>query len=165
MLDPKVRKSHPDRYVEWICPFCEYEGKIKRNDQDKVLLDQPEEAEERLLRTIFVCIQGFHKAFKYTLLLFYWWKMATTLKIDRAKKEELDRFVASILLREGIKISLQEALDTMIDYALENEEEIIKRLKGLPPLEEDPAWKALEEPTHWGVKDSSRRVDEYVYGR
>lgn len=91
--------------------------------------------------------------------------MATTLKIDKVKKEELDRFVASILLREGIKISLQEALGTMIDYALENEEEVIKRLKGLPPLEDDLAWKALEEPTHWGVKDSSRRVDEYVYGR
>lgn len=139
-------------------------GKIKRNDRDKASLTQLEEAEGRLLRAIGVYAQGFHKTFRYTLLLFYWWKMATTLKIDRVKKEELDRFVASILLREGIKISLQEALGTMIDYALENEE-VIKRLKGLPPLEDDPAWKALEEPTHWGVKDSSRRVDEYVYGR
>jgi hypothetical protein len=51
----------------------------------------------------------------------------------------------------------------MIDYALENEEEIIKKL-GVAVLEEDPAWKALENPKHWGVKDSSKRIDEFVYG-
>jgi hypothetical protein len=34
----------------------------------------------------------------------------------------------------------------------------------LPVLEEDPAWKALKNPKHWGVKDSSKRIDEFVYG-
>jgi hypothetical protein len=91
--------------------------------------------------------------------------MSATVKIEREKKEKLDKFLASILLREGIKISLQEALSLIIDYALENEEEIIKRLKGLPPLEEDPAWKALENPKNWGIKDSSKRIDEFLYGR
>ncbi|MEM3090900.1 MAG: hypothetical protein QXW17_03975 [Candidatus Bathyarchaeia archaeon] len=90
--------------------------------------------------------------------------MSATIKIELEKKEKLDRFVASLLLKEGIKITLQEALSLIIDYALENEEEIIKRLKMLPPLEEDPAWKALENPVHWGVKDSSRRIDEALYG-
>lgn len=76
--------------------------------------------------------------------------MSATVKIERKKKEKLDRFVASLLLREGIKITLQEALSLMIDYALENEEEIVRRLKEAPPLEEDPAWKALESPARWG---------------
>jgi hypothetical protein len=45
----------------------------------------------------------------------------------------------------------------MVDHALENEEELITKLKELPPLEKDPAWKALQNPKHWGIKDSSRR--------
>jgi hypothetical protein len=90
--------------------------------------------------------------------------VSATIKIEWEKKEKLDRFVASLLLREGIKITLQEALGIIIDYALENEEEIIKRLKALLPLEEDPAWKLLEKPLHWGVKDSSKLIDEYLYG-
>ena len=91
--------------------------------------------------------------------------MSATIKIEQEKKEKLDRFLASLLLREGIKITLQEALGLIIDYALQNEEQIIQKLKGLPPLEQDPAWKAIENPTHWGIKDSSKRIDEYLYGR
>lgn len=90
--------------------------------------------------------------------------MSATIKIEYEKKEKLDRFLAHLLLREGIKITLQEALGLIIDYALQNEEQIIKKLKELPPLEEDPAWKALEKPSHWGVKDSSKRIDETLYG-
>jgi hypothetical protein len=88
-----------------------------------------------------------------------------TVKIERDKKEKLDKFIASLLLREGIKITLQEALGLIIDYALQNEEQIIQKLKGLPPLEEDPAWKAIESPTHWGIRDSSKRIDEFLYGK
>lgn len=85
------------------------------------------------------------------------------MKIDSAKKEKLDRFIASVLLEQGIGITLKEALGLMVDCALENEEESLKKLKELPPLEEDPAWKALENSKHWGLKDTSRRVDEFLY--
>jgi len=91
--------------------------------------------------------------------------VSATVKIELEKKQKLDKFLASLLLREGIKITLQEALSLIIDYALENEEEIIKRLKELPPLEEDPAWKAIEKPMRWGIRDSSKRIDEFLYGR
>ena len=91
--------------------------------------------------------------------------MAVTIKIESAKKEKLDKFLASLLLKQGIKITLQEAVGLIVDYALENEEEIIKRLKELPPLEQDPAWKTLENPMHWGIKDSSKRIDEFLYAR
>ena len=87
------------------------------------------------------------------------------MKIEDAKKEKVDRFLASLLLQEGIKVTLQEAIGLMVDYALENEEEFVRKLLELPPLEKDPAWKALEKPKHWGVKDSSKRIDEFVYGR
>jgi len=73
--------------------------------------------------------------------------LAATVRIDSAEKEKL-RFLASVLLEQGIRITLQEALGLMVDYALENEEEFLKKLKELPPFEEDPAWKALENSRH-----------------
>lgn len=91
--------------------------------------------------------------------------MTVTIKIEQAKKEKLDKFLASLLLQEGVKITLQEAVGLIVDYALENEKDIIRRLKELPPLEQDPAWKGLENPMHWGIKDSSKRIDEFLYGR
>jgi hypothetical protein len=90
--------------------------------------------------------------------------MTVTIKIEDGKKEKVNRFLASLMLQEGIKITMQEAVGLMIDYALENEEEIIRKLKELPALEEDPAWKTLDNPKHWGVRDSSKKIDEYVYG-
>jgi hypothetical protein len=92
-------------------------------------------------------------------------KMTATIKIEDSKKERVDKFLASLLLQEGIKMTVQEAIGLMVDYALENEEEIIKKLKELPPLEKDPAWEALDNPRHWGIKDSSKRIDESIYGR
>ena len=90
--------------------------------------------------------------------------LAVAIKIEEKKKAKVERFQASLLIQENIKVSLQEAVGLMIDYALENEEEFIKRLKELPDIEEDPAWKTLNNPKHWGVKDSSKRIDEFVYG-
>ena len=52
----------------------------------------------------------------------------------------------------------------MVDYSIENKQEIKKRLKKLPPLEEDPAWKILKHPDDWKVRDASEKVDEYLYG-
>jgi hypothetical protein len=90
--------------------------------------------------------------------------MTVAIKIEEKKKAKVERFQASLLIQENLKVSLQEAIGLMIDYALENEEEFIKRLKELPALEEDPAWKTLDNPKRWGVKDSSKRIDEFVYG-
>lgn len=90
--------------------------------------------------------------------------MTVTIKIEDAKKEKVDRFLASLLLNEGIKVTMQEAMGLIVDYALENEEEIIQKLKELPSLEKDPAWKTLENPKHWGIKDSSKKIDEAAYG-
>jgi hypothetical protein len=91
-------------------------------------------------------------------------KLAVAVKIEEAKKAKVDRFLASLLLQENLKITMQEAVGSMIDYALENEEEIIKKLKEMPTLEEDPAWKMLHNPKHWGIKDASKNIDEFVYG-
>lgn len=88
----------------------------------------------------------------------------STIKLDGNRKMKLEKFVASLLMKEGIKITLQEALGLMVDYSLENREDFVTRVKSLPPLEKDPAWRMLEKPDDWGIKDASERVDEYLYG-
>jgi hypothetical protein len=90
--------------------------------------------------------------------------MTATIKIDGEKKQKVDRFLAQLLLREGKKVTLQEAVGLMINYAIENEDSFMENLKQLPPLEEDPIWKMIENPKHWGVKDASTRIDECLYG-
>jgi hypothetical protein len=89
--------------------------------------------------------------------------VTVAIKIEERKKAKVERFLASLVLQENLKITTQEAIGLMIDYALENEEEIVKKLKQMPALEDDPAWKALNNPKRWGVKDSSSRIDEFVY--
>lgn len=90
--------------------------------------------------------------------------VVTTVKLDEGRKQALDRFLASLVVEGGVKISVQEILGLMVDYSLQNRSELIKRIKKLPPLERDPAWKMLTEPDDWGVEDASERIDEYLYG-
>lgn len=91
--------------------------------------------------------------------------LSLTVKLDRKRKDDLERFVASLILERGIKITLQEALGLMVDYSLENKDEFLKTVRKLPPLEEDPAWKKLRHPDDWKVGDASQKVDEYLYGK
>lgn len=88
----------------------------------------------------------------------------STVKLDESRKRALDRFLASLMVEAGIKVSLQELLGLMVDYSLDNREELVKRIKRLPPLENDPAWTMLDSPDDWGVEDASEKIDEYLYG-
>jgi hypothetical protein len=90
--------------------------------------------------------------------------MSLSVKIDEERKKNLERFVASLIINEGLKVSLQEAMGIMLDYSMEHREELVSRLKRLPPLEKDPAWKMLHEPDDWGIVDASERIDETLYG-
>lgn len=90
--------------------------------------------------------------------------MTLTIKIDDQKKKKLDRFIAQLLLKEGKKVTIQEAVGAMIDHALEDEDDFMAHFKELPPLEEDPLWKMIETPKHLGIKDLSTSVDQYLYG-
>ena len=90
--------------------------------------------------------------------------MAQSVKIDRGRKRNLERFVAALIIDEGIKVTLQEAMGIMLDFSIENKEEIVKRLRRIPPLEQDVAWKLLQKPDDWGVADASERIDEVLYG-
>ncbi|MEM2135868.1 MAG: hypothetical protein QXG44_13520 [Candidatus Jordarchaeaceae archaeon] len=85
----------------------------------------------------------------------------SSVKIDRKTKEKLERFLASVLLDKGVKMSQKEALARMIDFALKRKEEFLE--SNLPPLEEDYAWKMPNKPKSWGVKDASEKIDESLH--
>ena len=107
--------------------------------------------------------QQINKFISVKVYLYTGGKVATTVKIDEEKKEKLEKFLATVLLKRGEKISMQRALGAMVDHALRCEE-FAGELEKLPPLEGDPAWILLHKPKNWGVKDLSGNVDKYVYG-
>ena len=72
-------------------------------------------------------------------------------------------FRSPILLREG-KSNLAGSSRLNDNYALESEDTFMQNFEELPPLEEDPAWKMIQNPKHWGLKDASTRIDECLYG-
>ena len=41
------------------------------------------------------------------------------IRLENAKKEKVDRFLAFLLLEDGVKITMQKAVGLMIDFALE----------------------------------------------
>ena len=55
--------------------------------------------------------------------------MTVTIKIDDAKKQKIDRFLARLMIQEGKKVTIQEAVGVMIDHALEDEEAFTQNFK------------------------------------
>lgn len=88
--------------------------------------------------------------------------MYSSVKIRAGAKEKLEELQAKLRLR-GVKASLHEILEKLIEMGLENEEYLLSKLAP-EELEEDPALKLLENPVDWGVEDSSLRIDEVLYG-
>lgn len=93
----------------------------------------------------------------------YLYTMSTTVRIGEEHKRKLEKYLASLLLKRGRKLPLQEVLGMAVDHALTCEK-FAEKLEELPPLEKDPAWIRLQKPRDWGVKDASEKIDEYVYG-
>ncbi len=83
-----------------------------------------------------------------------------SVKLRARAKEKLEELQAGLRLR-GVKVSLHEILEKLIDLGIE--EELVKRIKG----EESPRDKMLElldKPLDWGVEDASETIDEVLYG-
>lgn len=89
--------------------------------------------------------------------------MTKTVKLDEERKRKLEKLLAKLVVEEGKKVTLQEALGRAVDRALEDDE-FLEGLADIPPLEEDPAWKMVENPKSWNIEDSSEDIDEHLYG-
>jgi len=91
--------------------------------------------------------------------------MSTTVKIDKKINEEIEKFLASLYLERGVKISKKKALEVALRLAIKNKSAFLKELiiDEDVSLEDDPAWKLLDKPKKWGVKDASVTIDKILY--
>ncbi|MCL7476438.1 MAG: hypothetical protein M8352_10415 [ANME-2 cluster archaeon] len=83
--------------------------------------------------------------------------MYTSIKLKDSTKKKLDILQSKITISTGRKVSLQNVLDRILDYALLHEKELIKKK---PALKDDPAW---SEAIDWGKETDASKVDEYLY--
>ena len=85
----------------------------------------------------------------------------TTVRLSKDDEDLLERLRARYILM-GKKMTKKEILGRLIRQETNKyEEESLSR--PLPKLEDDPAWKKLQAPLKWGIKDTSITVDKYLY--
>ena len=86
------------------------------------------------------------------------------VKLEGTVKELLETLLEEVRARNGVRLTAEELISRAIEFAMRRIDEFAEEIKELPPLEEDPAWKMLQRPVRWGVRDASVRVDECLYG-
>ncbi len=85
----------------------------------------------------------------------------TTVRLNKDDEDLLERLRARYILM-GKKMTKKEILGNLIrQEAKKFEDEVLNH--HLPSLEDDFAWKLLQKPIKWGIKDTSTTVDEYLY--
>lgn len=89
--------------------------------------------------------------------------MTTTVKLNDQMKREIENLQAQILINQHRKLTQQEILEKLIEFALKFAENIFGALEKNESVEGDYAWKMLDNPLKWGIKDSSTSIDENLY--
>ena len=90
--------------------------------------------------------------------------MPCTFKVRDELKRRLDELQARLLLERGEKMSQQDIVERLLGFALDNPVQALQGRDEIVPVEDDHAWKALENPVDWGIADASRDIDEHLYG-
>jgi len=88
----------------------------------------------------------------------------TEVRLEGAVEKLLETLLKEVKARNGILLTAEELISRTIEFAMRRLDEFAEEIKQLPPLEEDPAWKMLQRPVRWGIRDASVRVDECLYG-
>ena len=83
--------------------------------------------------------------------------MYISIKVKDSTKKKLDVLQSKFTITTGRKISFQNLIDKISDYALLHEKELLKKL---PALKDDPAWSGAID---WGEETGVSKVDEYLY--
>ncbi len=89
--------------------------------------------------------------------------MYTSVKLKVNAKKKLEELQARLRLH-GVRASLHEILEKLIELGLMEEDKLIEMFRGDVESEEDPMLKLLENPIDWGVDDVSITIDKVLYG-
>lgn len=85
----------------------------------------------------------------------------STVRLNKDDEDLLERLRARYILM-GKKMTKKEILGQLIRQEAKKFEEEVNN-HDLLELEKDIAWKLLQKPLKWGIKDTSTTVDEYLY--
>jgi len=84
----------------------------------------------------------------------------STIRIDKKHSKLLDELISHLILR-GKKMTKKELIGKLIERAFYAEG--LKILHKEKTIEEDPAWKGLDNTFKLGILDLSEKVDELLY--
>jgi len=84
----------------------------------------------------------------------------TSVKIRVEAKRRLEELQARLRLH-GVKASLHDILEKLIELGHSNEELLVNEFKR---GREDPMLRLLENPPDWNIRDASIKIDEVLYG-
>lgn len=85
------------------------------------------------------------------------------MKLDNKIKREIKNLQSQILINQHRNLTQQEIMEKLIEFALKFTENIFGTLEENKPLEDDYAWKILDHPLKWGIKDSTTNINEKLY--
>jgi len=89
--------------------------------------------------------------------------MTTTVRLNDQLKREIENLQAQLLINQHRKLTQQEIMEKLIEFALKFTVNIFGTLEENKPVEDDYAFKMLDKPLKWGIKDSSINIDEKLY--
>lgn len=88
--------------------------------------------------------------------------MPTTVRVRDEDKRALDRLQATITLREGSRVSLDEVLHRLVLLGEARADELLR--DEAPKLTKDQKAFLLALPADFGVRTSEETIDEELYG-
>ena len=89
--------------------------------------------------------------------------MTTTVRLNDQLKREIENLQAQLLIIQHRKLTQQEIIKKLIEFALKFTVNIFGTLEENKPVEDDYAFKMLDKPLKWGIKGSSINIDEKLY--
>jgi hypothetical protein len=89
----------------------------------------------------------------------------TTVKVDEADKQKLERLQALITLK-GKKVTQQELLSVLISEAEEKSDDLVDRIlkEKTVPMSNQDFQKLLNLSDDWGIRSKSEDIDQTLYG-
>ena len=75
--------------------------------------------------------------------------MVTSIKLRDDLKRRIDELQAKILLERKEKINQQRLLEKLLEYSLEHVASVFNTSEIDDDLEQDYAWRVLDEPESW----------------
>jgi hypothetical protein len=86
-----------------------------------------------------------------------------SIPIDE-KHDHLLRKIIDAIGKRGESITEKRYIEGLIESAFITEQANVEpKEKEMVPLEQDPAWLALDEAYDFGIEDLSENVDKYLY--